>query len=84
MTILFDVVKELNMSIRVREVDFEKVSTLFNTANYMLDLIGMYKYDKKLTEEEKELYQNWQDAKTNKNFALADEIRTKLIEKGIL
>ena len=42
MTILFDVVKELNMSIRVREVDFEKVSTLFNTANYMLDLIGMY------------------------------------------
>ena len=84
MTILFDVVKELNMSIRVREVDFEKVSTLFNTANYMLDLIGMYKYDKKLSEEEKELYQNWQDAKTNKNFALADEIRTKLIEKGIL
>ena len=50
----------------------------------MLDLIGMYKYDKKLSEEEKELYQNWQDAKTNKNFALADEIRTKLIEKGIL
>ena len=37
-----------------------------------------------LSEEEKELYQNWQDAKTNKNFALADEIRTKLIEKGIL
>ena len=72
------------MSIRVRDVDFEKVATLFNTANYMLDLIGMYKYDKKLTAEEKALYQNWQDAKSNKDFALADEIRAKLIEKGIL
>ena len=38
----------------------------------------------KLTEEEKSLYQNWNDAKANKDFALADEIRAKLIEKGIL
>lgn len=84
MTVIYDVIKELNMSIRVREVDLEKVSTLFNSANYMLDLIGMNKYDRKLTLEEKELYLNWQAAKTNKDFALADQIRNELIQKGII
>ena len=44
----------------------------------------MNKYEKKLTTQEKELYQNWQDAKTNKDFALADQIRNTLIEKGII
>jgi cysteinyl-tRNA synthetase len=50
----------------------------------MLDLIGMNKYDKRLTLQEKELYQSWQDAKVNKDFVLADQIRNSLIEKGII
>ena len=84
MTVLYDAIKELNMSIRQREVSYEKVSSLFNTVNYMLDLIGMKKYEKILTKEEKELYQKWVDAKTNKNFELADSIRNDLIAKGVL
>lgn len=84
MTVLYEVIKELNSSIRVRELSFEKIGKLFNTANYMLDLIGMYKYDKKLTVEEKELYQSWQLAKNDKDFIKADEIRQKLVEKGIM
>ena len=50
----------------------------------MLELIGMNKYDKKLTEHEKKLYDDWMNAKSNKDFALADEIRKQLIEKGVL
>ena len=84
MTVLYDTIKELNMAIRSREVSFDKVSILFNSVNYMLDLIGMRKYDKKLSLEEKDLYKKWSDAKANKDFALADEIRNTLIEKGIL
>ena len=84
MTVLYDSIKELNMAIRSREVSFDKVSILFNSVNYMLDLIGMRKYDKKLSLEEKDLYKKWSDAKANKDFALADEIRNTLIEKGIL
>ena len=84
MTVLYDAIKELNMAIRARELSFGKIGNLFNSVNYMLDLIGMKKYDKKLTLEEKQLYQDWQDAKTNKDFALADQIRTTLIEKGII
>jgi cysteinyl-tRNA synthetase len=84
MTILYDVVKELNQTIRTREVNLERLNVLFNTLNYMLDLIGMNKYDRKLTDLEKSLYNDWVVAKNEKDFAKADEIRKQLIEKGIL
>ena len=83
-TILFDVVKEINQSIRVRDLDLSKISKLYNTANYMLNLIGMYKYEKKLSAEERNLYHDWQDAKKDKNFEKADKLRQVLVEKGIL
>ena len=84
MTVLYDAIKELNLSIRTRDINLPTVSKIFNTVNYMLDLIGIYKYEKRLTEQEKQLYQNWQEAKNNKDFALADKYRESLIEKGIL
>jgi cysteinyl-tRNA synthetase len=37
-----------------------------------------------LTYQEKELHNEWQNAKNEKDFAKADEIRKQLIEKGIL
>ena len=32
---------------------------------------------------EKDLYNKWSDAKANKDFALADQIRDDLLSKGI-
>ena len=84
MTILYDVIKELNMSLRTKQIDIERVAQLFNCANNMLDLIGMEKYEKRLSDSEKDLYNKWNEAKANKDFALADTIRTSLIEKGVL
>ena len=84
MTVLFDCIKELNMQTRQREIDYDRVSGLFNTVNYMLDLVGIYKYDRKLTTEEKSLYHSWEEAKQNKDFALADTLRSKLMEIGVL
>ena len=84
MTVLYDAIKELNLSIRTRDINLPSVSKIFNTVNYMLYLIGIYKYEKRLTEQEKQLYHNWQEAKNNKDFALADKYRESLIEKGIL
>ena len=84
MTVLYDVIKELNMSLRNKEINLKKISKLFNTANYMLELIGMKKYDKKLSEHEKQLYEQWNNAKANKDFELADKYRSQLIEKGVL
>lgn len=84
MTILYDAIKELNMAIRSRDLSLNRISILFNTVNYMLDLIGMNKYDKRLSDEEKQLYTSWNEAKANKDFNKADEIRNELIAKGIL
>lgn len=84
MTVLYEVIKELNMLIRARELVFDRIAKLFNTTNYMLDLIGMYKYDKKMSAEEKNLYNEWLNAKANKDFTKADAIRMTLVEKGIM
>ena len=84
MTVLFNAVKELNQLIRARDVNYKAVSQLFNTINHMLDLIGIYPYSKKLTKEEKEIYYAWQNAKDSKDYSKADELRNKLMEKGIL
>ena len=84
MTVLYDVIKELNSSIRVREINQNRVSCLFNSANYMLDLIGINKYTKRLSNDEKDLYHKWNEAKANKDFETADLLRQELINKGIL
>lgn len=84
LTVLYDAIKTLNQSIRVKEISFDNVAKLFNTINYMLDLIGIEKYNKKLSGEEKELYKTWLIAKQNKDFVKADEMRNILISKGIL
>jgi len=43
------------------------------------------KYDMvKFSDEEIELYNNWMDARGNKDFEKADMYRNKLIEKNIL
>lgn len=83
-TVIFEVVKELNNALRVREVNFCNVSMLKNTLNQMLSLIGMLPYEISLSTDEKLLYQNWENAKKEKNFALADQLRQELMERGIL
>ena len=36
-----------------------------------------------VNEEEIEVVNKWQDARNNKNFELADELRKVIVEKGI-
>jgi cysteinyl-tRNA synthetase len=39
---------------------------------------------KKLTIEEKELVNKWQDARNNKDFEKADKLRAEMNERGII
>lgn len=84
MTVLFDTVKELNGALRVKEMDLNQVSALYYSINQMLDLIGMIPYERKLSDDEKKLYGDWENAKKEKNFALADQFRQELLKRGIL
>ena len=84
LSVLYETLKILNQAIRNKEQVLTDIAKLFNTINYMLDLIGIKKYEKKLSEDEKKSYKLWLNAKANKDFAKADEIRKELIDKGIL
>ena len=50
----------------------------------MLYILGI-EFDKvTMSEEDKEMYQNWRSAVKEKDFETADSLRAALIEKGIL
>ena len=38
----------------------------------------------KLSEEDKKLYQKYLESKENKDFSLSDQLRSELINKGIM
>jgi len=82
--VIFDTVKLLNGALRNKEVDYLEVSKQYNAIKKMLYVLGIYIDEVKLSKEDKEIYQKWNEAKANKDFASADIYRNQLIEKGIL
>lgn len=83
-TVIFDTVKKLNQTMRSREIDFDTLKKIRNSIVKMLDVLGITVEKTVLNEEDKALYNSWNDAKKEKNFVLADEIRGKLSAKGLL
>ena len=70
---VFETVKILNQSLRVREIDENKVASLVNALEKMMYVLGI-KLD----------HITLSDADKEKDFAKADEYRTILQDKGIL
>jgi cysteinyl-tRNA synthetase len=79
-TYLNDLIKELNTKLRSKEdivETYDKIQ-LINT------ILGL-KYDLPvLTEDDKNLYNEWLEARNNKDFETADKLRAQLMEKGII
>ena len=50
----------------------------------VLDVLGLNIEMKKLTIEEKELVNKWQDARNKKDFEKADKLRAEMNERGII
>ena len=50
----------------------------------MLWVLGIEVDVQKLTEEEKDLVNRWNQAKSEKNFELADQLRNEINEKKIV
>lgn len=81
---IYEMVKNVNQTLREREVDCHKLSMIANALRRSLSVLGIEYEDVILTDEDKKLYNSWLDAKKNRDFDLADEYRLKLNEKGIL
>ena len=82
LTVIYDTLKQLNQNLRAPK-DEKLITSLYNALNMMLHVYGL---DKKLTRmdaETKALYNKWAEARSNKDFALADTLREELKSKGI-
>jgi len=82
--VIFDVVKELNQALRTKEVDVEVVSRDYNAIRMMMNVLGVDIKKVVLSAEDIDVYQKWNNAKAEKDFASADTYRQELIARGIL
>ena len=82
--VIFDTVKKLNGALRQREIDYVTVDRYRNAVEKMLNVLGITVEKPQITEEDREMYAKWNEAKKAKDFAAADEYRAKLTERGIL
>ncbi len=82
LTLIEELVKEINQLFRSK--DYQSLAIKINTFNTILDIFGI-KFDlPNLTEELKETYLNWQEARKNADYNSADIYRNILVDKGIL
>ncbi len=81
---LFETVKQLNQSLRSRTPDAALVASLYQAVREMLDVLGIDIPAVALTQEDKDDYAAYNQAKAQKDFAKSDEIRTKLAAQGKL
>jgi cysteinyl-tRNA synthetase len=94
--VLFEVNKELNRA--VKEENAEQAAIFYATLRYLTNILGLVQHDVEdflksdigqealaLSEEQiEDLIQQRKDAKAEKNFARADEIRQSLLAQGVV
>lgn len=81
---VFNVIKLINQEVRTKECDLNKLNDLFKTLNDMFYVLGLPLSYVKMSDEDKNIYQNYLISKNNKDFEASDKNRKLLIEKGIM
>ena len=82
--VIFEIVKNINQLVRVKEINFEALGKEVNTLVRCMNVLGIVLPDILMSLDDKKMYQEWMDAKSVKDFKKADELRTQLSQKGIL
>lgn len=83
LTSIYDLVKTINKDLRNPSVTDEILLEKLNALNDMFEIFGLSVDLKQLSEEEIQLVNKWQNARKNKDFVLADELRNKINDAGI-
>lgn len=82
MTLIETIVKDLNSSIRTKNIDLLAVK--WNTLDKILFVLGIKMFVEKMNDEQMSVYKAWLDARTNKDFDKADEYRVRLSNWNIV
>lgn len=80
-TLLLSLVKDLNQEIRNKG---NNILTLTNKILTITNILGLSYSMPEFTEKQKETCNNWIKAREDKDFALADTLREKLVKENIL
>lgn len=80
---IFDVVKAININLRARELK-DEIFAQYHDLKAMLKVLGIEYIYFNVSNELKEIYKKWNQAKIDKDFALADEYRKVLMEANVL
>lgn len=82
-TYTLDLVKEANLVLRNKNSTLEEVEDLYYALTTIIYILGLDFSLKVLTEDDIKVYQEYNEAKQNKNFELSDKLRNILIERKI-
>ena len=83
-TSLYELMKLINKDMRNKNANLEDICSEYLAFRDMLNILGLKPSVKPLSNDEKELVLKWHDARNNKDFELADKLRVKITEKGIV
>lgn len=83
LTVLYEQNKDLNMQLRTRPLNIVSLKAALSLVLDSCETLGITLNIPYLNDEDKKLYEQYNDAKANKDFAKSDEIRAKLIERGV-
>lgn len=83
LTALYQLIKAVNQKMR-QKADFEWLNQAYRLINDILMILGLDFPLTRLTLDDKALIKAWEKARADKDFALADDLRNQLNEKGLL
>lgn len=79
LTVVYEEIKNMN-----RSTELSEKARSYYTILKMLNILGISIEQKRLTDEDIQIYQDWQIARSEKRYSDADQIRIRLVEAGIL
>ena len=84
LTELYKLIKQININLRNSNTTIDELRKNYFTLKDMLNVLGLVFDEVILTDEDKTLLNEYQEAKKNKDFAKSDQIRTILMERKLL
>lgn len=81
---VFEATKRLNASLRQKEFLAAEVISYVLALEKMLDILGIHYERVTLSNEDRELFATWEQAKAVKDFSTADGYRAQLAQRGLL
>lgn len=77
-------IKEINSLTMKKDVDMLRLASLFITIKKLFDILGLKFILPEILPEDIALAQEYEKARTEKDFARSDELRPLLMKKGLL